>query len=253
MRGRLIVLLGALLLLAAGCRLDVDVDVTMASDGSGSITVTAVADQELVAQAPGLADDLHLDDFRNVGWVVQGPTPTDGGGLQVVVTHDFDSPDEANALLASLNGADGPFQGLSLTRTVDGSKVTFGADGALQLVGGVDAFSDDYVASLGAGTPFAAALAASGQPLTDELGITLSITLPKEPDTNGDLTDGVASWQAPVDGSSATVQATATSNPSNTGKRLLALLALAVLVGWIAVSAAFIVYVVRHRRPTLTR
>ncbi len=255
MRGRLIALVTALIVVVAGCRLDVDVAVDMDSDGAGTITVTAIADPELVAQAPALADDLHLDDFRNAGWVVDGPVATDDGGLRVVLTHGFDSPEEATGLLAGLNGANGPFQGLTLSRTVDGSSVTYAADGTLHLVGGVDAFSDAYVQSLGAGTPFAETLASRGVPLGDELDIDLSITFPVDPETNAAVADAVATWQVPVDGSTVQVSATGTSNPSHTAERVLAVLALAALVAWIALATAFIVYVVRHRhrRPALRR
>ena len=63
----------------------------MDRDGAGTITVTATADAELVAQAPGLADDLHFDDLVAAGWAVDGPTPTDDGGLEVVAPPDLRS------------------------------------------------------------------------------------------------------------------------------------------------------------------
>lgn len=254
MRGRLILLVAALVALATGCRLDVDVAVQMDDDGAGAITVTAVADAELVAAAPGLADDLRLDDFRNAGWTVEGPTATDGGGLRVVVSHAFASPDEATGLLAGLNGPNGPFQGLTLHRTVDGSTVTYAADGTLQLVGGIDAFSDAYVQSLGAGTPFAATLATRGEPLASDLGIDLSITLPVAAETDGTLAGDAATWQVPLDGTSTTVTASGSTTSSHTGARVLATLALVVFVAWIALAAAFVVYVARNRRrPALRR
>jgi hypothetical protein len=253
MRGRLLALIAALVLVAAGCRLDVDVAVVMDADGAGTITVTAVADPELVAEVPGLAEDLRLDDFRTAGWASDGPTATPDGGLQVVLTHDVVSPDQANDLLASLNGEGGPFHGLTLARTVDGDSVTFAADGTLQVVGGIDAFSDAYVASLGAGTPFAETLAARGEPLDDDLGIELSVALPGDVDTDATLTDAGASWQVPLDGSAATVAAASTTKESHTFARLLSWLALAALIVWIVVAIAFITYVARNRGPRTVR
>ncbi|MEI6403188.1 MAG: hypothetical protein WCP59_13465, partial [Actinomycetota bacterium] len=61
------------------CRVDVAVDVEMVENGSGVVTVTAVADAELVARAPGLADDLRFDDLLAAGWVLEGPATTADG------------------------------------------------------------------------------------------------------------------------------------------------------------------------------
>lgn len=250
MRGRLLVLVAALLLVATGCRLDVDVAVTMERDGSGTVTVTATADAELVARAPGLAADLRLDDLTAAGWVAAGPTETDDGGLRITLTHDFASPAEATALLASLNGRGGPFQGVALTREVDGKRVAYEASGNLQLTGGIDAFADEHVQALGAGTPFAATLAAEGVALPDALAITLQLQLPVEATTTNGTREGDAVWwEVPLDGNATQVDAAASTNPSSAAKRVLALLVLGVLIAWIGIAAAFIAYVARHRRP----
>jgi hypothetical protein len=249
MRGRLLVLVAAVAVLLAGCKLDVQVDVAMDGNGAGSITVTATADADLVAQAPGLADDLRLDDLTAAGWTVDGPSPTDAGGLRVSLTHVFASADEATALLASLNGSGGPFQGLTLTRVVDGKKVTYDAAGALQVTGGLDAFSDQQVQALGAGTPFADALARSGAGLADALNISLQMQLPTSIDSTNGTQDGTTvSWQVPLDGSATPVQATAVSNPSSGAKRLLAVLAFVVFAAWVILAGAFLIYVVRQRQ-----
>jgi hypothetical protein len=250
MRGRLFALVAALVVVVTGCRLDVDVHVAMERDGSGVITVTAVADAELVAQAPGLAADLRLDDLTGAGWTADGPAPTDDGGLRVTLTHPFASPAEATTLLASLNGAGGPFQGVTLTREVDGKRVAYGVSGQLQLTGGIDAFADEQVAALGAGTPFAATLTEQGIALADAVDISLQVELPIEPETTNGTRDGdTVQWDVPLDGSSASVEAAASSNPSSAAKRLLAFLALGILLLWIVLAAAFLVYVARHRRP----
>ena len=54
-------------MLLAACRVDTTVDITMAQDGSGHITVTAIADADVVTQAPGLAEDLRFDDAEGGG------------------------------------------------------------------------------------------------------------------------------------------------------------------------------------------
>jgi hypothetical protein len=63
MRRALIVI--AVMLLSA-CRVDTTIDISMDSDGSGEIKLTAIADAEVVAKAPGLAEDLRFDDAEAV-------------------------------------------------------------------------------------------------------------------------------------------------------------------------------------------
>jgi hypothetical protein len=135
----------ALLALAAAataCRVDVAVDVTLAADGTGTIAITATADAEVVAAAPGLAQDLRFDDVEQAGWVVTGPTVTDDGGITVTITHPFSTPAEATELLGSLNGASGPFQRMSVTRAEDATDVRFELSGVGRVDAGLLAFTD---------------------------------------------------------------------------------------------------------------
>jgi hypothetical protein len=93
-----------------------------------------------------------------------------------------------------------------------------------------------------------------GVALGDALGIALEVQLPVEASaTNGTRDGDAVRWEVPFDGAAARVEASATSNPSTGAKRLLALLALGVLVAWIGLAAAFLTYVVRHRRPPPAR
>ena len=135
-------LLGAIAVVAlAACKVDATVDVTIGPDGTGSVTVTAVADAEVVQQAPGLAGDLRFDDAKAAGWTVDGPTATPDGGLRVVLTHPVTSAADATNVLNSLGP---PFVGMKLDRVVtdggDGATTTL--SGQLALTGGFDAFAD---------------------------------------------------------------------------------------------------------------
>ena len=101
-RFRLLVLvLGAVVLSA--CRLDVTVDLTVNADGTGEIVLVATVDADVVNQVPGLAGSLRLDDAAAAGWIVEGPTSTEAGGMTVTMRHPFASVAEATVLLAALD------------------------------------------------------------------------------------------------------------------------------------------------------
>ena len=76
--------IGALVVVATACRLDISTTVDVARNGSGRITVVAVADAELVERAPELKNGIAADDLRARGWTVGTPTPLPDGGIQVI-------------------------------------------------------------------------------------------------------------------------------------------------------------------------
>jgi hypothetical protein len=243
----LLALVGVLGLTA--CQLDATVELEIGEDGTGTLTVTAVADAEVVAQAPGLAEDLRFDDAVAAGWTVEGPTSTESGGLQITLTHPVSSAAEATNLLASLGP---PFRSMSLVREVseDGRTTTTTLTGELVLEGGFDAFADgDLLAAVG-GTPFADELAASGATPASSMGVTFRAALPGDVDdrSTGREVDGGREWDAPLDGSTADVQLQAVQRPGGGGwSSLLATALLVLLIVWAVAATAFIVSVVRAR------
>lgn len=242
-------------MVCAACNVDVSVDVVMREDGSGVVTVTATADPDVVAQAPSLAADLRLDDVRAAGWTVEGPTPTPGGGLQVVLSHPFTTPAEGTAILAGINGPGGPLRAITLARTRVKRTTTFSLTGSLQTTGGtLDAFSDaDLYAALGA-TPYDAQIAAvgvqSGQAVTVRFQAKLPGTVQSSTATAGSASAPTGlSWTVPIDGAALEVTTLATvKDPENKWAGPLAKGALIAFVGWIVIAAGFIIYVVMARR-----
>jgi hypothetical protein len=181
--------------LLAGCRLDVNVTVDAEADGSGTVTVTATADAELLARAPGAAEDLRFDDARAAGWTVTGPTPTDSGGAKVVLTKPFGTPEQATAILAEINGPSGPLHDLALTQSREFARVTTGLTGQVRLDGGVGAFADEALVQVAGKVPLADQVAASGVPLDQALGLTVTVELPGTVTaTNGTAAGGSVTW-----------------------------------------------------------
>ncbi|MDP9465616.1 MAG: hypothetical protein M3P52_13415 [Actinomycetota bacterium] len=245
MRRGLIVI--AVMLLTA-CRIDTTVDISMGVDGAGTVTLTAIADADVVSRAPGLAQDLRFDDAETAGWTVTGPAETADGGLQVQLTHTFANPEEATALLQSINGSGGPLHGVAVARVIDDGGTTVSLIGSLR-IDGLAAFADpDVLAAIGA-TPYAEEVAASSPSPTEAVGVTVRATLPgKITSATGTVSNGSVSWTVPLDGSQLDLTTTAVDD-HGTAKMwgITASVALVALVAWCVVAVAFIAWVVRQR------
>lgn len=240
------------------CKVETSVDVTVKADGTGVITLTAVADADVLAQAPGLAEDLRFDDAIAAGWVLTPPAATAAGGLEVVLAHEFATVEEATALLRSINGVGGPLHDVVLSRVVTDDDITTSLAGTLRVDGGIDAFADpDVLAAIG-GSPYADNIAATGLRPTDVVTFTFNADLPGESTTPATGTvDGeqALTWSVPLDGTTADLTSStvlAQGTPSSIWGTV-ATVALIVLVAWCAVAVAFIAFVSRARKQRAQR
>ena len=260
MRRAFVLLVAALALTA--CKVDTTVDVKVNADGTGVITLTAVADADVVAQAPGLAEDLRFDDAVAAGWLLTPPAATESGGLEVVLTHPFATVEEATALLTSINSNGGPLHDVAITRAVTGDDITTVLAGRLRVDGGIDAFADpDVLAAIG-GSPYADNIAATNLRPTDVVTFTLTADLPGElatPATGTTGTTGIdaqsLAWSVPLDGTSvdlATTAVLAQGTPSSVWGTV-ATIALIALVAWCVIAIAFIAFVARARNQRARR
>jgi hypothetical protein len=207
----------------------------------------AVADADVVAQAPGLADDLRFDDATAAGWVVEGPAPTDDGGLTVTLRHPVTSAAEATNLLASLGP---PFSGVRFERSTVEDTATNVLSGQLTLPAGFESFVDaDLLAAVG-GSPYADELAAAGATPAESMSVALRAALPGEVEETTGTADGDRLvWEAPLDGTTADVLARTVQGADSGGwATALSVGALLLLVFWALAAGAFIVAVARARR-----
>lgn len=251
-RGALAACALALTALLSACRVDTTVDLRVEADGSGTVTVTAIADSAVVEAAPGLADDLRFDDAVAAGWQVLGPSVTDDGGLKVEISHPFQTVEQANALLASVSGANGPLHEVAVTRSATDTLVTTGLTGALRIDGGLSAFADpDLLAAVGA-TPYADAIAAAQLQPAQAATVTVRVALPGRlaaADPQATAEGGAQTWVVPLDGTSFTLSSTATQalgDPSSVWGTI-ADVSLVALVLWVIAAVAFVVFVARAR------
>ena len=247
-------LIVVMVLLLAACHVDTTVEIAVKGDGSGTITVTAVADAAVVGQAPGLADDLRFDDAKSAGWTIAGPTTLPGGGLRVELQHAFANPEEATALLKSINGSGGPMHDAIVGRKVERDGTTVTLTGSLR-IDGLAAFADpDVLAAVGA-TPYAEAVVASNASPTQAVGVTVKASLPGRINSaSGTTKDGSVMWTVPLDGSQLDL-ATSALDDHGTAKiwGTVANVALVVLIIWVVLTAAFIAWVTRQRRERARR
>jgi hypothetical protein len=177
---------------------------------------------------------------------------TDDGALTVTLARAFVTPQEAGAILSSLNGADGPFQRVEIERAESDSVLTFTVSGVGRTNSGVAVFTDPQLLAAVGATPYVDEIAEAGLSPAEAIGIALRVELPGtveessiDPESEA---DGLA-WTIPLDGSS--VQMSATSTVSLEGDRawsVVATVLLVALIAWVVVSAAFIAFVVRARR-----
>lgn len=246
---RRIVLFGVCLLALTACRLDVTVDVEMEPDGTGTVTLVAVADAELVAEVPELAGDLRLDDAIANGWAVEGPAPTADGGLNITLTHDFHTAEE---LANVLNSIGPPLTAMAAARTTQDEVTTNAISGTLVLEDGFASFSDaDLTAAVG-GLPFGDRIEASGLTPQEAMSFTLRAALPGElvSAETGTEVDGAIEWEAPLDGTPLNVLVQTVQRPASGGNWAgpLSTVALVLLVVWLVLATAFIVFVAVARR-----
>jgi hypothetical protein len=248
-----LLLAGCAALLLGSCRLDVTADLQIGDDGTGALSVTAVADADVVEQAPGLAADLDFADATAAGWTVDGPEPTEDGGLTIMLRHPVSSAEEATNLLASLGP---PFTGVTLARTSVDETINNELSGQLVLSGGFAAFADAELAEAVGGTPFVSQLDAAGATPPESMSVTFRVDLPGDVErTTGTSRDGAIEWEAPLDGTSVDVATLSVQEPSTAPwwAAPLSVVALVLLVVWVVGATGFVAYVVAVRRHRVRR
>jgi len=250
---RRVLLLVACAFALTACHLDVVVDVAIEPDGTGVVTMVATADAELVDQVPGVADDLRLDDAIANGWVVDGPTETDDGGLTITLTHDVHSAEE---LANVLNSIGPPLTRMAAARTTDPEteQTTNAINGEMALSDGYASFADaDLVAAVG-GIPYEEQLLASGLPPSEAMSFTYRVSLPGElvsAETGTEVGGGVIEWEAPLDESVTNLYVQTVQRPESDGAswaRPVATISLVALIAWVVLATLFVVFVAVGRK-----
>jgi len=135
-------MLAVAVVVLAACQAQVRVSIDAASDGSGTVAVTVTLDQQAAQAHPDLAQQLRVEDLRQAGWTVVGPSPVNGGGTQIVATKPFRTPSQADATFKDISGPTGPLRDfhLSVHKGLLSSSSSF--HGTADLRCGLDCFAD---------------------------------------------------------------------------------------------------------------
>ena len=111
-RRAVVVVLLAFVLTA--CKVDTTVTVSVRDDGGGTVTAAVVLDADAVKAVEiggaRLADAVRLGDLEAGGWSTSGWRRRPGGGARLAIHKDFARAQDAAAVVAELNGPDGPLR-----------------------------------------------------------------------------------------------------------------------------------------------
>jgi len=240
----------------SACRVETVVTLDVKDNGSGTLSVVTTADADIVAQTPGLAEDLSFDDAKAAGWTVSDPLTTAEGGLQVSASHDFSTPAEATLLMSQLSGVYGPFKEMNLVRTGKDTDSTWTLTGRLEANGGLDAFADPALLKTIGASPFSTTLANSELDIGKAVSVEFRALLPGSIEsTTGMNKFGYPQWTVSFDGSSQ-VLSTVSQNTAvkSTIARIVAPILFVALVIWVICVVGFsgFVALTRYKRSRRT-
>jgi hypothetical protein len=197
----------AVMLWVSACEVATEVTLTVAEDGSGSIDVVVGLDDEALDRVGEPEQLFATADLVDSGWTVSAPTVDDGGFTRVRASRDFGSTNEAEQLLAQVDGAAEVFDEISLVRSDSFTTTTYTFGGVADLSGGLAVFSDPELAAALDGEPLGESVEAIeerfGAPIPELFSLTVTVDLPGEP------ADGGASrWTPELGGEPVTMEAT---------------------------------------------
>ncbi|MEZ5381918.1 MAG: hypothetical protein R2754_09000 [Microthrixaceae bacterium] len=227
--------LGAVVLVLAGCEANAAVTVDVAEDGSGTVTAVVDIDGEALARLGGM-DAVDVSGLDDAGWTVAEPKVTDAGTLRMRASKDYPRPDALQGVLEEITGPDGPLRevNVGVVDTFGGTRYELA--GRLVTDGELTQFSDEGVSEALDGLP----LGRSAEQLANELAaepgaLTLEFTvnLPGEltgsnadarADPEGDGTDAKRSqvvWRRDLTGEASDTALAATSQQRTSRAQLL--------------------------------
>ncbi|MFI5053093.1 MAG: hypothetical protein ACHQDE_01925 [Acidimicrobiia bacterium] len=185
MSKRILLVVCALLVVLAGCKVDATVSIRVHRDGSGVVTVTANLDPEAVkaAETGGgkLEDRVRLADLGRAGWTVEPWARGKDGSAQIVLRKPFQSPTQVAGIMREVSGASGPLRDVTVTRDRGLLSTHYEVKGSLdlaQLQTGVAADPDVVAALTNQKVDVNAIDQSLLAQIRDSFGLTVTVQLP---------------------------------------------------------------------------
>lgn len=195
-----------------GCQVSTAIGVDARADGSGVVRATITLDRDAAAQVGDFASRLRVDDLKEAGWRIDGPTATDEGGSEVRASKPFATASEATAVVEELSGADGPFRAFRVTRSRSFAKTRLEFRGDVDLRRGLGSYSDDELRKrLGSDLGFdpAELQARLGRALSRVFPVKVVTRLPGSIESNAPVKAGNGAQWSPTLGEEVTLTASA--------------------------------------------
>lgn len=170
-----------LVLITAGCQVQIHTTVTMQESGRGVVTQAVGFDEDAMRRVGDLDRQLRVEDLTAAGWTVD-PAVKEGDTTWVRAHHTFSDPAEATALVGQLSGPDGPYRDLRIARDEGLLSASYSVSGVIDPTAGFTMFGDPELLSTmggdGSGGLLDRIAAEEGRPAADMVTIAFTSELP---------------------------------------------------------------------------
>lgn len=143
---RVLTFFAVIVVIAAGCRVQIETKVDVGLDGKGTITQGIGFDDAALKRVGDPRAALRASDLEQAGWVVDA-TSREGDLTWIRVHHSFSTPEEGTALLAQLSGPDGPYRDMLIRRSDGLLSTSVKVTGQIDTTAGLAMFGDEKLAT----------------------------------------------------------------------------------------------------------
>lgn len=212
MARRLLPLFVALLAwVSTACQVTLMAGVDVSRNGTGRVTAGLGLDADALKEVGDPATALRLDDVRQAGWDVAAPRREDDGLTWFRASKPFSDPDQLPAIMAELNGADGPFRDFRVVRTKSLTRSRTAFTGTLDVSRGLAGLADpELTAALGdfeLGLDVDGLRGRFGDKVGDTVRVRVTAGLPGDVTHNAPATEGGRAVWAPELGQTVQLEA----------------------------------------------
>ena len=241
-----LVALAGIVVLASACEVGVGVDIDVAENGSGTVSVGVSLDRAAAEVLGDPARQISLEDLAAAGWDVSGPAREADNRVWLRASKAFGSTEQLPAVLEEIAGP-GVFSSFQLRRRAEFAEQTWEVAGQVDPAAAIPELLDTLAFNSGLQERIRRAVAeAGGESLTDGLTVRLSIDLPGELRSGGD----VYTWAGLIGDSAPSTVRVAAKAENTTAKtlRLVGLAAAALFVLAVLLNLLGWWYIRRHRK-----